>query len=383
MGDRAVRVLWLIKGLGAGGAERLLVSAARLGDHAKFEYEAAYVVPEKVALVPDLNRYGVRTHCLSRRHTPWPLALWRLLLDGDYDVVHVHSPLLAGAVRVLVRAVPRPRRPAIVSTEHNSWDSYSFLTRLLNASLHWTDQQRWAVSDRVRNSVWSIQRAGVEVLIHGIVLSDVAEPGDRPRLRRELGVAPDDVVAITVANFRPEKAYDDLLTAMAKTGESSARLRFLVVGQGPLESEVRRMHADLGLEGRCLILGYRQDVVPLLSASDLFVLGSRFEGFPIALMEAMAAGLPVVATKVGGVPDAVTHGREGLLAEPGAPDQLSEFLVVMAENESLRSSMAAASRIRGQLFDAQTAVATVESAYEQLALRRECPKRSRSRPRRG
>jgi glycosyltransferase involved in cell wall biosynthesis len=368
--DDSVRVLWLIKGLGTGGAERLLVSAARVGDHDKFRYEVAYVLAHKDALVPDLASQGVPSTCLSAGHTPWPVALRRLLTANRYDVVHLHSPLVAGVARLVVLTLPPARRPVVVSTEHNTWDSYATRTRLLNATLYRTDRRRWAVSPTVKESIWKPLRGGVEVLIHGIVMGDVAQVAEGRSLRAELGIEDDESVGVTVANFRSEKAYPDLLDAASLAVRQEHRLRLVIVGQGPLESEVRALHAKLGLDDRCLILGYRDDVPRVLAMGDFFVMSSRFEGLPVALMEAMAAGLPAVATTAGGIPSAVTHGEEGYLSAPGDPKGLADAMVRMARDSTSRARMAAAARRRASQFDMRNAMRVLERSYLELGQRR-------------
>lgn len=255
----------------------------------------------------------------------------------------------------------------LVSTEHNAWDSYSLPTRLLNASLHHRDRRRWAVSPRVRDSVWPVSRKGVDVLVHGIVPQDVDQQMDRTAVRAGVGAGPDDVIGITVANFRTEKAYPDLLAAARTALDEEPRLRLLIVGQGPLDAEIRRRHEELRLGDRCRILGYRADVMQLLSASDFFVLASHFEGFPIALMEAMATGLPAVATRVGGVPDAVRDGEEGFIIEPARPEALAHAMVRMVRDDRSRLEMAERARVRGQQFDVRHAIRTIEEAYSTLA----------------
>lgn len=363
-----IRVLWLIKGLGPGGAEQLLISSARAADHDRFDYRAAYVRPDKDQLVPRLTASGVPVTLLGdgrRGRLWWPSRLRRLM--RDVDIVHSHSPLLAGVARLAARTIPARERPVTVSTEHNVWGNFSLPTRLLNATTAGLDGQRWAVSHEVRRSMWRRRRLGSEVLVHGIVQSDAQPPtGTRERVRRELGIPDDSLVAITVANLRREKDYPNLLHAVHLALREEPRLVLLAVGQGPLEGEVHELHESLGLGARVMLLGYRTDVSDLLAASDLFVLASAHEGLPVSIMEAMAAGLPVVATAVGGVPEAVVNGETGILLPPHDPEALARALVVVARDRSLRGRMAQAARERGTAFDIRSAVVVQQRAYSQL-----------------
>ena len=131
----------------------------------------------------------------------------------------------------------------------------------------------------------------------------------------------------------------------------------LAVGQGPLADEVRDLHRELALGERVRLLGYRSDVRDLLAAADLFVLGSAFEGLPVSIMEAMAAGLPVAATAVGGVPEAVVDGETGILVPPRDPDALADAVVPgWPATRLCRSRMGATARRRATLFDIRAAV---------------------------
>ena len=367
---RRIKVLWLIKGLGAGGAERLLVSLARVADLERFEYTVAYLLPHKDAFRPALEESGVRVHCLGTpgpRDIRWPIRLRAFIRRENYDVVHVHSPMLAGVTRAVMRSSPLHRRPALVSTEHNSWASYLWPTRLLNASLHGRDDHRFAVSAQARESVWRPLRAGVEVLVHGVVLEDYVGVRERRQLeRRRLGLPDDAVVVTTVANLRREKGYHELLTSAADVLRREPRAVFLAAGQGALKNQLDAQHASLGLGDGFRFLGQVDDVPGLLAASDIFVLPSRFEGTPVAIMEALSIGLPIVATAVGGIPDEITDGVEGLLVPPREPALLTHALLRLIRDATLRDALAVNAAARASQYDIRIAARRMEQAYTSL-----------------
>src|SRR5205823_3937151 len=144
-------------------------------------------------------------------------------------------------------------------------------------------------------------------------------------------------------------------------------VRFCAVGQGPLERDVRSLRDELALASSFLLTGYRPDAVRVLAACDLFVLASRFEGLPVALMEAFALGLPVVATAVGGVPDVVEHGVHGLLVPPGRPDLLAAAIEELVGDEPRRAAMARATAAHASEFDITRAIRRVEAIYRSVA----------------
>ena len=361
--DRRIRVLWLIKGLGPGGAEQLLLSSARVADHETFDYRVGYLRPDKSHLVPALKAAGVPSQLLDVGGLPGLVRMRRLLRGAD--VVHAHSPVLGALVRMLARTIPRGNRPAVVYTEHNEWGSYRLPTRLANALTAPLDDRRWAVSEQVRASMWPSRRRETEVLVHGIVLGE-APRGVRDEVRAELGVPGDAVVGLTVANFRREKDYPNLLAAARLALDAEPRLVLLAVGQGPLAEEVHALHESLGLGERFRLLGYRDDVPRLLGAADFFVLGSAHEGLPVAVMEALAVGVPVVATAVGGIPGAIESGVQGIVTPPHDPGALAQAILTVARDGELRATMSAAARIRSVAFDIRTAVGVEEEAYRAL-----------------
>jgi glycosyltransferase involved in cell wall biosynthesis len=361
------RVLWLTKGLGRGGAERLLVSGAKRLDRSHFELEVAYLLPWKDALVPELERLGVHTHCLGCSVTVdlrWVGRLHRLVRQGRFDLVHTHMPYVAFGARTIPR-----RRVPIVHTEHNTWERYRYPTRWANRLTYSRNTAAIAVSDAVAASIRPLRVLrswpAIRVIYHGAELSDFdpATPESRARARTSLGLPEDAAVVGTVGNLTAKKDHRTLLEATARAAQSHNGLRLVVVGTGPLERVLQDICTSLGLTNRVVFTGSRSDVPDLLPAFDIFALSSRNEGLPISLLEAMATGLPCVGTSVGGIPEVITDGREGLLVPAGDIAGLADALSRLLSEPSLRASAGARALQTARRFDITEAVRNVEDVY--------------------
>ncbi len=361
----AVRVLWVIKGLGPGGAERLLVNLATAHDASVATFECAYVVPEKDHLVAEMEAAGVPCECVSHRARDpwWPLRLARMVRSGDFDVVHVHSPLPGSVARLAVRSMPRAHRPTVFTTEHNAGGTFRRPTRWLNRLTNRSDRFTFAVSNEVAGSLRGPVVDRSAVLVHGVQLAAVrAAAPAREAMRASLGVAPGEVLVATVANFRAQKDYPTLLKACFELLRRGVPLRLVAVGQGPLATEMHALHEQLGLGDAVQLLGYRADAVEVLAAADVFVLASRWEGLPVALMEAAALGLPAVLTEVGGMPDAM--GTDGAKWVPaGDSVALADALGELIGSPELRQRFAARSLAAAAAFDVTRAAREIERRY--------------------
>jgi glycosyltransferase involved in cell wall biosynthesis len=343
--------------------ERLLVNQVRFGDRGRFDYSVAYVVREKDQLVPELEELGVPVHCLAQDGRPWPVALRSLLVRPGFDVVHVHSPLVASATRVAARSL-RASRPRLVYTEHNSWDAYRTPTRWANRLTFALDDAQIAVSNDALASVRGVPGARPAVIDHGIDLDAVrAHAAARAGARARMGAGDDDVLIGIVANFRPEKNYEGLLRSATTVLSECPGARFVSIGQGPLLEDVRRLHGELELGDRFLLMGHQPDAPSLMAGFDVFVLASHWEGLPLAFMEARALGLPVVVTAVGGLTDHVVDGVDGVLVAPRDPDALAGALVRLVRDAEVRERLATASAASADTFDAVTSVARIEQHY--------------------
>ena len=350
----AVKVLWLTKGLGRGGAEMLLVSLARAMDRSRIDIEVGYRLPHKTALVDALEEAGVRTHCLAESGAHWTSGLRRLLTEGAYDIVHTHAPLIGSAARLLA-----PRGTVLLHTEHNTWNRYHVATRAVNAMTIGRNRRVWAVSDEVARSIrvpvaW--RPTPVEVMLHGVDLDTVRHgPTARIIARARLGARDDDFVYGTVGNLAAKKDQGTMLRAFAVVRGMQPNARLVVVGTGPREQELRRLAHDLGIGDAVQFLGMRDDVPDLLPGFDTFVLSSLHEGLSIALVEALAAGVPIVATRVGGIPELVTHGEYGLLVPPADPAALASAMVWLARDPAVRGRLSTAGPVRAAAFGIQPA----------------------------
>lgn len=355
---RRLRVLWLIKGLGPGGAETLLVHQARAGSQ-RWAIECDYLLGHKNHLVAALTDADVQVVHLAGR--AWPLALWRRLGSTDFDVVHTHSPALAPVVRLLVRfrrLARRTDRPTLVYTEHNRWDSYRVPTRLANAATIGLEDAVVAVSDGVAQSMSPRARTHAAIVVHGIDQETLRKGTNRADARRSLGVEPDDFVVGSVANLRREKDIPNLIAAAKLACAADPSIVVVHIGQGPLAAEIEAAHARSGLGDRFRLLGYRPDAANLIAGFDLFTLSSSSEGLPVAVMEAMSLGVPIVCTAVGGVPSAVEGA--GRLVPPGDPAALAAGWAAAKADPEATSQMAQVSADR---FDIAHAVAELDRIY--------------------
>ncbi len=370
-----MRVLWVTKGLGPGGAERLLTATSRALDP-DVVVECAYVLPWKDHVAAELEAAGVRTRCLSRRRSDasWPLRLARLVRHGAYDVVHVHSPLPGSVARLAVRSVPAVRRPALVTTEHNRWATHRLPTRFLNRlTIRW-DDATFCVTDEVRESMSSSARSRARTLRHGIDVATIgAARSGRERIRSEIGLDPAAFVVGTVANFRPQKDHPNLLHAARLVIAERPDVRFVVVGQGPQEEEIRGLRDRLGLGEAVLLTGFRADAIDVVGACDAFVLASRWEGLPVAVMEACALGLPIVATAVGGVAEELTDGVDALLVPPADPEALAAAIGRLVDDPALAARLGTSAQEKAADFDVSAATATIEATYRRLVFERARP----------
>lgn len=366
-----VKVLHLLKVLEVGGAEQLVLWLTTLGDRTRFEYHVAHVVVGgSERLASQFAEGGVDVHSLgaaSHYDLSWAGRFRSLVRAGHFDIVHLHLPYSASIGRLAVRSLPAGDRPLVVHTQHNLWEQTRPTTRLLHRLTYRLDDADLAVSHAVRWALPARLAARTRVLVHGIPGGGHGDSGSaRSEVRAEFGIPDGQVLVVTVANLRKEKGYDVLLPAARSLIERGCPVRFVAVGDGPLAADIARRVAEMGLSERFTLTGYRPDARRILAGADIFVLASHFEGFPIAVMEALSEGVPVVSTRVGDVPDAVEASRAGLVVPSGDPPALAEALRSLVEDPRRRASIAANAAVAGESFDIHRSVSRLEEIYDSL-----------------
>jgi glycosyltransferase involved in cell wall biosynthesis len=186
---------------------------------------------------------------------------------------------------------------------------------------------------------------------------------------------------VSVANFRAQKNHELLVHAFALVHGELPEVRLLLVGDGPLKQHVQNLTVSLGVENRVDFAGYVEDVWPYLLQSRLFAIASRYEPLGIAVLEAMAAGLPVVAPAIGGLREIVTPGVTGALVEPGDATAMAVAMVEILRSEAATAAMGASARRAAQAYTADTMIDGYFSLYRELLAQGNAPDKRLKRPR--
>jgi glycosyltransferase involved in cell wall biosynthesis len=356
--DRA-RILVLIKGLGIGGAERLVSDGAEHWDRRRFDYRVAYVLPWKDQLTPTLQRLDVQVDCLGTRRGMGVSAvrnLRRLVRDWHPDLIHAHLPS-AGILARYSGSSP------VVYTEHNIASSYRQPTRTMNKLSYGRNSAVIAVSDAVAASLEGYPGPAPRVIPNGITF-DVT-PAEVAAVRRELGLEAGTKLVVHVGNIRPHKGHQNLIEAARLVVAADPTVRFVSVGAEKHEGDLARVTglADAaGVSHHVQFLGRRPEARAFLAAADLVVNPADFEGLPLAVLEALSLGKPVVATAVGGVPTVVVDGVTGRLVPPRDPEALATGIL-----EGLHSEDAASWGVAGaELVSRNHGIAQMISEYEKV-----------------
>jgi glycosyltransferase involved in cell wall biosynthesis len=331
-------VLHIVTWLGVGGAERLVLMAATGLPRETFESAVCCFI-ERGRLADEVERHGVKVWCLdafpSLRHPAALYRLYRIIRAFRPDIVHTHlqAPNLYGRLMAIAARVP-----IVMATEHNVYASKARRHVWMERVLARRTAALVAVSPQVRlflAAQLDLRPSAIHLVRNGIAMPD-ASPEGVAALRRRLALPQDELVLGTIASLTLKKGHTFLFQAVAALRDRGLRCSLVLAGDGPERSSLQALAVALDIADRVHVLGDHAQVADVLALIDVFVLPSITEGLPLALLEAMAAGKAVVATEVGGVPDVITSGTNGLLVPPRAVPALVDALHALLVDPPLR-----------------------------------------------
>ena len=375
-----IKILHLIETLRPGGAERLLQTTIKHLNSDRFQSVVVALSPP-LDLREDFERLGVPVYCLNMRgRLDWRrgiLALNRILRRYRIHIIHTHLfyANFYGRIASLFSSVP-----IVVSSLHNAdYTNESkrrfgyrlrkladfFTARLINSCFI-------AVSEAVRDDYQHhMGLKNIAVLPNWIDLEEFIrqDRGVSEQLRNEFRIAPEEFVLISVGKLRiKQKGQQYLVQAMCEIKAVIPQVRLLLVGDGPDKESLQELSRSLSLEPFVVFAGQRRDIARLLAMADLFVFPSVYEGFGIALVEAMASGKPVVASRVEGILEVVTHEVSGLLVEPQSPREIADAVIRLYRDSSLNERLGEQGKKKAlEFFCARTRISQLESIYISLA----------------
>lgn len=318
-------------------------------------------------LACEIGRLGIPVTVLSEdEHNSLVLftKMIKLLKAQHPDIIHTHkykdnilgaSAAAAAGIEAVVRVVHGMTEP-FSGKAYVKMMCYERVDRLVTSM---KVRKVIAVSSSLKIILEELYGTNKVVQIHnGINLEKIKLSQDREQLRTALGIGTSDEVIGTVGRLTPVKGHHVLLRAANSLVRRRKNIKVLVVGDGPLMPEMRALAQDLGIEREVVLAGQRHDVYDLVNCMDVFALPSVHEGIPMVLLEALALKRPVVASRVGGIPEVMKHGISGLLVSPGSVPELEEGIEMLLRDKSYGSQLGQAGRARVEEEFSATIMAT-------------------------
>ena len=369
---RTLRVMQVVLSLVPGGTERLVVEIVRYL-RANAIDSIVCCLDNEGAWAQEVRDLGIPVVALQRKPGFKPSlgrSIARLARQHQVDVVHCHhySSFVYGQLSASLWS-----GPPVVFTEHGRLSDAppSRKRRLVNPVIGWLPAAIYAVSEDLREHMVAegFPRSRVTVIHNGIDPGPQISATERAAARAVLGLASEAPVVGTVGRLDPVKDFVTLIRGFATFSRELPHARLVIVGEGTERTALETAARESGCDHRILFTGHRQDVRALLPAFDLFVNSSIHEGISLTILEAMAAGIPVVATTVGGNPEIVTEDT-GVLVSPRSPSCIAKALVDLARDEATRQRLAQAGRTRVETcFSAERMLGEYLDSYEQDAQR--------------
>ena len=368
---KPIPVMHVVASLDIGGLESVVVNLMKKHDRSKFK-PAVCCLLGKGALGSIIENLGVDVIELQKRRGIDYLTVYKLatiLRKRKILILHTHNinPHIHGSLAGEIAGVP-----ININTKHGA--EIPFRRRI--SRVFWdkvivrSTDRIVAVSEDAKNAL--IRIAGIDpnkvvTIANGIDIEEHSKEIDIREKKREIGILDEDFIIGNVARLSGEKDHNNLLEAFFIVLQKFPNIKLVLVGDGPLRRELEDKAQRLGIKERTLFSGFRRDVPELLKTFDVFVLSSITEGTSMTILEAMAAGLPVVATNVGGNPEIVVNEKTGIIVPPKDPPALAEAIIRIMSDRNLAEAMGAAGRERvKKLYSSDRMVREYEELYQNI-----------------
>lgn len=366
-----IRILHLIETGGPGGAEMVLFNLATGIDRVKCQsvvgllrkgwlYNQLVSGGIDVRILPSGGSFDIRIL----------LSLLRLIKEKRINLVHSHLMDMNFYSSIAAKMAKIPH----IATEHGDIHHLSKTGRLITikarAVAHLSNKiicvSRFTKEAFIRRA--QVNENKVLVIYNGIPVSNFCNVINRVKKKTELGIKEGDILIGSTGNLYSIKGHVYLLKATKEVLQRFKNVKLLILGRGELLEKLKRECSELGISGNVFFLGYRNDVFEILKIIDIFVLSSISESFSIAIVEAMLAGKPVIATRSGGPEEIVIDGETGFLVTPRNSEEIAEKIIYLIENEGIGKSMGDKGRARAEkYFNLKTMIANYEHVYEKYA----------------
>ncbi len=365
----------------------MVINLAKGLDRDKFK-SIVCCLNSKGKFADELEKEGIRVIELKKR---WKFdfsvikKLIEIIKENKINIVHTH---LWGANFWGRLAAQKASVPVIISTEHNSDTWKTPLHFVIDRYLAAKTDRIIAVSKSVKE--FYVKNVGIpsgkiEVIYNGISISEhrsqitehskshsVHSPQSTVHsqdnyIRKQLAISPDETVIAMIGRLVPQKGHKDFLLALKVLTGCGFKVKGLIVGSGPQEMYLKQVCDNLALNGNVIFTGVRSDIPELFKAIDMIALPSTREGFPMIILEAMSAGVPVVASSVGGVPEVITNGFNGLLVEPENHTELKAAFAKLIHDERLSNSLIDNARATvAKEFNLRNMIDSTQGLYEKI-----------------
>lgn len=346
----------------------LLPETLKLHDKTRFEFHYIYFLPWKVEMVPAIEQAGGKISCISANNNIQIMMQGEKIIkyckNHEIDLIHCHLPWAGFVGRYVYSRTKLP----VVYTEHNLQERYHYITKTLNKYSYNSQSLAIGVSQDVTDSIIKNLNPTIPVksILNGVNTKAFCRNEEAGKmLKKKLNIPEDAFVIGNVAVFRFQKRIKEWVQVFQKLETKNPNLFGIIVGFGPLETEIKAEVEKLGLQKKIIFPGLQKEVKPYFSAMDIFMMSSSFEGLPIALLEAMSMECAIVTTRAGGIKEVVRDRIEGLTCEVDRWQELPLLCQELIDNplELKKYKEIARERVVDS-FSLQAMVDSLEKIYE-------------------